>query len=352
MDAPDQCVPAACAEDACGAVQDGCGGVLDCGPCSSARCPRDFEILFPDVLNPARLVYEPVDDALFYLDANGSNRVWEWRIGLEDEGRQIRQSGAVKGYATTRDAVYLWAANGTFRVRRRGRELGSWQERFDIDGTAIASHGDDVWFTTTEPAALWHVRSPSTRYTSVSQLTGSPRPNLLAADATSLWWVEASAGTHTLKTRARTELSPTADVFRTQQRITQLITWSEGVCVAVESETSTTLWCTPSKQEPLRLVSTWAPSFVFDLDALDDERVIVARTLGDGYNRGWQVSTVSPGTQVESVRFSVPTGGDIAPGIEPVTTDGTCLYLSYQNEFRVQRDQRGAIGWLRLDAAP
>jgi len=96
-------------------------------------------------------------------------------------------------------------------------------------------------------------------------------------------------------------------------------------------------------------VTTWAPTEILDLDVLDAERLLVSRVDGDSVFGGWSVSTLSLGSGTES---NILTTDELFPSKQGVTTDGTCLFLSYQRSFDSGRESRGDIGWVRIDAVP
>jgi len=343
----DACVPQTCGEGECGAGDDGCGAPLDCGPCTTARCPGAFEALLPRVLNPSNLQYDAGTDRLVYTSENGSLRLNELRLDGSADTSQLRNIQTLKHYALTTSAVYAGNHTEFFRIGRPGQDVRF--ERLLFGAESAASHGEDVWYTTPEPGTLWRLRAPETMAERVLDLTAAPAKNLLVVDDDTIWWVE---GTGDLMALERANPTSATLTFQSQDPITRMVSWNQGVCLSTEADTGPALWCSASPTEPLEQVGTWGPSIVFDLDTLDGDRVILARTLTDRFNRGWQISTYAPRTGTEDVQFSVPTGGGIAPAFAPVTTDGTCLFLGYQETYVVQRSRAGPIGWLRLDAVP
>jgi hypothetical protein len=347
----DACVLLTCAPEACGAVPDGCGGALDCGPCTSARCPDVVEPLFVGIQTPQRPLYDARDDALFFLDANGSNRINE--VLLRQDLSRIRESGDVLHYAFGLDTVYGIGTGQTFRIRRRGRELDPWLTR------TVATEGLDVidgevWFTQAEPPTLWRTLAPDLTLEPMGDLGAAPVFGLLRASARTLWWVERDGDGDHLVTRARQGDATHQRRWSAPSPITSLVTRGEGACLTTggtRDEPEMALWCTTAPDAEPVAIRSWGSAKLLDLDALDADRVLLARARSSDRTAEWLVGTVSTQTGAESVVFTTPRGG-LAPGNAPVATDGTCLFLTYRYAHNSQDRGPGDVAWVRIDAPP
>jgi len=247
----EMCVPATCEPGACGAQLDGCGEVLDCGPCSSARCPATFEVLFSNVLAPNLLQYDPARDALMFVSERGSNPLSQWNIGdwvpgTPPESVKLRQRGSTARYRLASSATYLGNNQGTtWRLLRNAEDPGQRQEVLGFDSVGMSSLGDDVWVSVLEPSRLLRFSSPMTEPTLSVALDAAPVDDLIAVGPEHVWWAERQPeGGMNLRTLTRSAdaLALPSTVWSTEVDITTLIAREQGVCAAVEGDSSTTLW--------------------------------------------------------------------------------------------------------------
>lgn len=345
------CTPKLCSPSQCGVFEDGCGGVIDCGPCSSARCPAKFEVLFSDVLNPNMLHHDPASDTLFFVNKNGSNPIAEWFVGQEPTIVNLTDGSSTAGFVPTADYVYYFNSK-LQRLRRRDRPELPYRVEVTLPRVAaLVRHNEQLWATTQEPPALWVINTPSTQATQLRSLAQAPVRNFLSSTSERLAWVTRANGQEQVVTFPLDNSADPQTEWQTPGKIVELIATSNTLSWLAKEEQTLSLW-SMAPNAPPTLITQWDDVEPLDLKPLDEGRVLLARALGASFRQGWHVSTVSLLNGAESVIFSVDNGVGFTPALEPLATDGQCAFIAYQYQFRVQRSERGDIGWVRIDSPP
>ena len=364
------CSPMLCSPDQCGVFPNGCGGVVDCGPCSSVRCPATFTPLFGDVLTPELMAVTP-DDALLYLSKNGSNPISEWPILGERGPVDLIDGVAIRRLVATQDYIFATTWSGLLRLRRLGRP-SELPRRTDLSPSfewntiaALASHGERVWMTTRQPPTIWRVDEAQAALVAAATPEAVPAYELLAVTAQHVTWAAQDAQGAwlleqlTLVDGAPAPPAPPSRRWAAQpgEQITHLLAMADGELILLTqrdqgAQAQASLWrWAPQAPEPT-LVRQWGGVEWLGLAALDAGRVALARTARGRFQDGWMVTTLELDRAREQVIFSVSAGSTLTPARRPLVSDGRCVFIAYQYTFSVQRQSMGDIGWVRAESPP